>query len=88
MDKNKLYSAIEHTIIKWTLDGTKTAGSLTREIMLLVEQMDKEQMDFIKKCIKAYWEYHSNRTHPDNQNDWNISQSIINDTLSKQQENV
>jgi hypothetical protein len=88
MDENKLYSAIEHAIIKWVIDGTKTAGSLTRDIMLLVEQMDKEQMDFIKRCITVYWEYHSNRVHPDNQNDWNISQSIINDTLSKQQDNA
>jgi hypothetical protein len=86
MNKDKLYTAIEMAILRWRIDGTRTVGSLTREIMLLVERMDKEQLDFIKKCIKAYWEYHSNRTHPDNQNDWNISQSIINDTLSKQQE--
>jgi hypothetical protein len=38
MDEKKLYSAIEHAIIKWVLDGTKTAGSLTREIMLLIKQ--------------------------------------------------
>jgi hypothetical protein len=38
MDENKLYTAIEHAIIKWTIDGTKTAGSLTRDIMLLIEQ--------------------------------------------------
>lgn len=40
MDENKLYSAIEAAIITWTLDGTKTAGSLTREIMSLIEQQD------------------------------------------------
>ena len=42
MDKKKLYSVIEHAIIVWVLDGTKTAGSLTREIMLLIEQKTDE----------------------------------------------
>jgi hypothetical protein len=32
-DENKLYSEIEDLIIRWNNDGTKTAGSLTREIM-------------------------------------------------------
>ena len=40
MDENKLYSAIEHAIIKWTIDGTKTAGSLTREIMLILKEKE------------------------------------------------
>jgi hypothetical protein len=31
-----LYSEIEHLIIVWTIDGTKTAGSLTRDIMKLL----------------------------------------------------
>lgn len=31
-----LYSEIESLIIRWNLDGTKTAGSLTREIMKLL----------------------------------------------------
>ena len=34
--KNNLYSEIEHLIIQWTIDGTKTAGSLTRDIMKLL----------------------------------------------------
>ena len=38
MTENKLYSAIEAAIIRWNLDGTKTAGSLTREIMSITEQ--------------------------------------------------
>ena len=38
MNKDELYNAIEAAIIHWNLDGTKTAGSLTREIMLLIEQ--------------------------------------------------
>jgi hypothetical protein len=37
MNKDELYSAIENTIIKWVIDSTKTAGSLTREIMSLIE---------------------------------------------------
>ena len=38
MTEDKLYSAIENAIIKWVIDGTKTAGSLTREIMLIIKQ--------------------------------------------------
>ena len=44
MDENKLYSAIEHAIITWTLDGTRTAGSLTREIMLIIKQQQDEEI--------------------------------------------
>ena len=44
MDENKLYSAIEHAIIVWVLDGTKTAGSLTREIMLIIKQEQDEKI--------------------------------------------
>ena len=36
VDKQTLYSEIEHLIIQWTIDGTKTAGSLTRDIMKLL----------------------------------------------------
>jgi hypothetical protein len=35
--KKQLYSEIEDLIIRWSSDGTKTAGSLTRDIMKLVE---------------------------------------------------
>ena len=31
-----LYSEIEHLIITWNIDGTKTAGHLTRQIMKLL----------------------------------------------------
>lgn len=44
MDENKLYSAIEAAIIRWTLDGTRTAGSLTREIMLIIKQEQDEKI--------------------------------------------
>ena len=38
-DEDKiLYSKIEHIIIKYSNDGSKTAGSLTREIMYLINQ--------------------------------------------------
>ena len=32
-DDRVLYSDIEDLIIRWNIDGTKTAGSLTRQIM-------------------------------------------------------
>ena len=36
--EKELYSEIETLIIRWNNDGTRTAGSLTREIMdLLIE---------------------------------------------------
>lgn len=38
LDENELYSAIEAAIIRWNLDATKTAGELTREIMLIIKQ--------------------------------------------------
>lgn len=40
MAKNELYSAIEAAIIRWNLDGAKTAGELTREIMLIIKQQE------------------------------------------------
>jgi hypothetical protein len=38
MTRDELYSAIEATIIRWSLDGTKTAGFLTREIISITGQ--------------------------------------------------
>jgi hypothetical protein len=40
-DEKPLYSEIEHLIIQWNNDGTKTAGSLTRDIMKLIESYEK-----------------------------------------------
>ncbi len=37
MNSEILYSEIEYLIIQWSNDGTKTAGSLTREIMELIK---------------------------------------------------
>lgn len=42
LDENELYSAIEAAIIRWNLDGTKTAGELTREIISIIKQQDNE----------------------------------------------
>lgn len=39
--KRKLYSDIEYLIIRWGNDGTKTAGTLTREIMKLLNKKFK-----------------------------------------------
>ena len=74
--EDKLYSDIEATIIRWTIDGTKTAGELTREIMLMLKQQDKKakkeekrRKDFSKWFAKA-WEKSINS--PDNHaEDWN-----------------
>ena len=40
MTEDELYSAIEDAIIGWNLDGTKTAGELTREIILIIKQQE------------------------------------------------
>jgi hypothetical protein len=37
VDNVELYSKIEHLIIAWNIDGTKTAGHLTRQIMKLIK---------------------------------------------------
>jgi len=44
MTEDKLYSAIELAIIRWNLDGTKTAGELTREIMSMIKLPSEEEI--------------------------------------------
>jgi len=51
----ELYSEIEDLIIRWSNDGTKTAGSLTRQIMETLSQqkhkyviIDLRNMDYMK----------------------------------------
>ena len=51
----ELYSDIEDLIIRWSNDGTKTAGSLTRQIMETLSQqkhkyviVDLRNMDYMK----------------------------------------
>lgn len=39
-----LYQEIENQIIIWGNDGTKTAGSLTRKIMKLIEAENKKEI--------------------------------------------
>ena len=43
MTRDELYSAIEAAIIRWSFNGTETAGSLTREIMLLTKHYEMEK---------------------------------------------
>jgi len=43
-----LYQEIETQIMHWANDGTKTAGSLTREIMKLIEEEKKREIRDIK----------------------------------------
>ncbi len=35
-EEKNLYAMIEHEIIRWSIDGTKTAGSLTRILMCII----------------------------------------------------
>ena len=42
-----LYQKIEHAIIWWNNDGTKTAGTLTREILKIIE--DEKEIKHIQK---------------------------------------
>ena len=43
LQKLSVESDIEATIIRWNIDGTKTAGELTREIMLILKQQDNDK---------------------------------------------
>ena len=40
-----LYSQIETAIIRWNIDGTKTAGELTREIMEMLKTESWEEIE-------------------------------------------
>ena len=50
----RLYSEIEHLIIQWNCDGYKTAGSLTREIMSLLEKKE-EKFSLVNYEGDALW---------------------------------
>jgi hypothetical protein len=41
----KLYREIENVIIGWSNDGTKTAGTLTRDIMSILETETWEEIE-------------------------------------------
>jgi len=38
MEEKEIYQFIETAIIRWSNDGTKTAGTLTREIIEIIKQ--------------------------------------------------
>jgi hypothetical protein len=44
MNNETPYSEIEHLIIQWNNDGTKTAGSLTRDIMKVKTKINKDEL--------------------------------------------
>ena len=52
--KKELYSEIEDLIITWNNDGTKTAGSLTREIMIVIDKTNEEN----NKKEKYFQQFH------------------------------
>lgn len=47
------YQKIENAIIKWNNDGTKTAGSLTREIMEIIGQPAPKKDTITKEDIQS-----------------------------------
>lgn len=61
MNTETLYTEIENRIIRWSNDGTRTAGELTREIMELIENQNSDKdvldIDYMYKWINK----HSNR---------------------------
>jgi hypothetical protein len=69
MEDIKLYSEIEHLIIAWNIDGTKTAGYLTREIMGLINQrkLYKEQQELLESAYYnfIYNPYYKAKSFPD-----------------------
>jgi hypothetical protein len=50
-----LYAEIEYLIIQWSNDGTKTAGSLTRDIMKLIENKEAYSIPLYENGIKTEW---------------------------------
>ena len=60
-NKQTLYSEIETLIIKWNIDGTKTAGSLTRDIMKLLNVTLKNKAKESAEYKKIFSEIQPNR---------------------------
>jgi len=52
----KLYREVENMIINWSNDGTKTAGSLTREIMaqLKTDTWEEVEEEYLKDEYPAF----------------------------------
>jgi hypothetical protein len=60
-EQQTLYSEIETLIIKWNIDGTKTAGSLTRDIMKLLNVTLKNKAKESAEYKKIFSEIQPNR---------------------------
>jgi hypothetical protein len=56
--KKELYSEIENLIINWNNDGTKTAGSLTREIMIVLSSLIDKTNEENNKKEKYFQQFH------------------------------
>ena len=66
MTKDELYSAIEAAIIYWSLDGTKTAGSLTRDVMSIIKQEIKFEDLFNDEKRQSIKEFIDKQKQQDN----------------------
>ena len=53
-----IYSEIENLIINWNNDGTKTAGSLTREIMIALSSLIDKTNEENNKKEKYFQQFH------------------------------
>ena len=53
-----IYSEIENLIITWNNDGTKTAGSLTREIMIVLSSLIDKTNEENNKKEKYFQQFH------------------------------
>jgi hypothetical protein len=60
-EQQTLYSEIETLIIRWNIDGTKTAGSLTRDIMKLLNVTLKNKAKETAEYKKIFSEIQPNR---------------------------
>ena len=53
-----IYSEIENLIITWNNDGTKTAGSLTRDIMIQLSSLIDKTNEENNKKEKYFQQFH------------------------------
>ena len=56
MSDLNLYQQIENAIIKWSNDGTQTAGTLTRQILEIIHdnKVEHHDVDFMYKWINKH----------------------------------
>ena len=71
MTRKELYSEIETLIIRWVNDGTRTAGSLTREIMGLIEDKntDNRTMEKLIESNRKFDEKNKIKYNPNDRSD-------------------